>query len=173
MADGSGLRDYYNSWCVYVCVRFDFSKQWWIGQKDLRITSALQLLDLKRGFFRKTASSRSYRATKSHALGVSLTPSDDFSSSHAWNGNFHASEKQAALHLTNKCKETFNCLAVNFLKNLTPVSTSNSSTVTFERWNTRFHSAWNGKSVSPRGGHVAMTFAYNYTWEYNKAHTKA
>ena len=39
------------------------------------------------------------RATKSHALGVSLTPPDDFLSSHAWNGNSHALGKQyCALH---------------------------------------------------------------------------
>ena len=54
----------YSSWvcvCVCVCVRFDFSKPLRIGQEDLRIASALQAIDLKRGVFRKTASSRRYR----------------------------------------------------------------------------------------------------------------
>ena len=44
-----------------VCVQFDFSKQFQIDQEDLRVTSALQSLDLKRGVYRKTASLRGYR----------------------------------------------------------------------------------------------------------------
>ena len=36
-----------NSSYVCVCVRFDFSKQWWISQEDQRIASALQSLYLK------------------------------------------------------------------------------------------------------------------------------
>ena len=32
---------------------FDFSKQWQIGQEDLRIASALQSLDLNEGLFVK------------------------------------------------------------------------------------------------------------------------
>ena len=39
--------------CVCACVRFDFSKQYRIGQEDLQIASALQSLDLKRGIFVK------------------------------------------------------------------------------------------------------------------------
>ena len=46
--------------CGWVCT-FDFSIQYRIGQEDLRITSALQSIDLKHVFFPKTASSQSYR----------------------------------------------------------------------------------------------------------------
>ena len=62
-----------------------------------------------------------------------LMPSDDYSSSHSWNGNSHASVIHCcALHTMNKSKEAFNRLAVNFLQNLSPVSISNSINVTFE-----------------------------------------
>ena len=47
--------------CVCVCVRFDFSIQFQIGQEDVWIASALKKIELKRVFFRKTVSWQSYR----------------------------------------------------------------------------------------------------------------